>query len=80
MQWINQTNTMLIIGTSGVVHPVASLPLFAKKNGAILLEFNIEETPLTAISNHSFFGPCETILPEFSDVLIKKFNSRQKND
>ncbi len=80
IQWIDQANTILIVGTSGVVHPVASLPWLAKKNDAVLLEFNIEETPLTAISDHSFFGPCETILPEFTDLLIKKYIGGYKNN
>lgn len=78
IQWVEQANIMLIVGTSGVVHPVASLPFFAKKNGAVLLEFNIEETPLTAISDYTLFGPCEKLLPEFSEVLIKKYISGNK--
>ena len=32
------------IGTSGVVYPVASLPVFAKANGALMIEINPVET------------------------------------
>ncbi|MBY9002283.1 MAG: NAD-dependent deacylase [Candidatus Heimdallarchaeota archaeon] len=78
VEWVNQANILLIIGTSGVVHPVASLPWAAKKNGAKLVEFNIEETPLTSLSDYSLFGPCEQILPEFSETLIKKYAERYK--
>lgn len=35
--------TMLVIGTSAVVQPAASLPSLAKQNGAILIEVNPEK-------------------------------------
>lgn len=39
---------MLIIGTSGVVQPAASLPLVAKESGATIVEINTEPSALTA--------------------------------
>ncbi len=38
---------MLIIGTSGLVHPAASLPLLGQENGARLIEINPQRTALT---------------------------------
>lgn len=38
----------LSIGTSGLVHPAAALPLVARDHGACLVEINPSETPLTA--------------------------------
>lgn len=35
--------TMLLIGTSAIVQPVASLPYLAKQNGAQIIEINIEK-------------------------------------
>lgn len=35
-------DVMLLIGTSAVVYPAASLPLIAKRNGAKVIEINIE--------------------------------------
>ena len=35
---------MLLIGTSAVVYPAASLPILAKKRGAKLIEINIESS------------------------------------
>ncbi len=44
---------MLVIGTSAVVQPAASLPLLAKNKGAKIIEVNPEETPLTSIADWS---------------------------
>ena len=74
LEWSTQANVLLIIGTSGVVQPVASLPWYAKQNNALLIEFNVEETPLTSICDFSVFGPCEETLPKFTEKLIKKLN------
>lgn len=38
----------LVIGTSGVVQPAASLALLAQDAGAVVIEINLEPTPLTA--------------------------------
>ena len=35
---------MLLIGTSAVVYPAASLPYLAKQNGAQIIEINLEES------------------------------------
>jgi|GEM_PF-5008377 len=40
---------MLIVGTSGEVAPVSTLPELAKANGARLVEINPAETSLTAL-------------------------------
>ena len=37
----------MVIGTSALVHPAASLPLIAKQNGARLVEINPDPTPLS---------------------------------
>ncbi|NPA16048.1 MAG: NAD-dependent deacylase [Deferribacteres bacterium] len=44
---------MLVIGTSGVVQPAASLPLIAKNAGAKVAEVNPESTPITSIADWS---------------------------
>jgi NAD-dependent deacetylase len=43
----------LIIGTSGVVEPAASLARLAKQQGAFVIEINPAETPLSLIANLS---------------------------
>ena len=44
---------MLVIGTSAVVQPAASLPLIAKNKGAKVIEVNPEITPISAIVDWS---------------------------
>jgi NAD-dependent deacetylase len=38
---------MLVVGTSAVVQPVASMPVIAKNSGAKIIEINMETTALT---------------------------------
>ncbi len=51
------------IGTSGIVQPAASLPYAAKRNGAVIIEINLEETPLTPRVDFAFRGKAGEILP-----------------
>ncbi len=44
-----QADIFFVVGTSGVVQPAASLPYMAKENGALLVEINIERTPISSI-------------------------------
>ena len=71
IEWVLKANIMLVIGTSGVIAPVSSLPLFAKKNNAKIIEFNIEKTPISSISDYTILGLCEKTLPEFSQKIIE---------
>ena len=52
------------IGTSGLVQPAASLALLAKQRGAIVVEVNAEETPLTASADYFLQGKSGQVLPE----------------
>ena len=52
------------IGTSGLVEPAASLARLAGQSGAIVVEVNPEETPLTAVVDHFLQGKSGEILPE----------------
>ena len=40
---------MLVLGTSAVVQPAASMPILAKEAGAVVIEINPESTPLTGV-------------------------------
>lgn len=51
------------IGTSAVVYPAAMLPVAAKRMGALLIEINPEQTPLTASADYYFAGASGEILP-----------------
>jgi len=52
------------VGTSGLVQPAAALPFLAKQNGAVIVEINTEETPLTPSADYFFLGKSGEILPE----------------
>ncbi len=40
-------DVFIVVGTSGVVQPAASIPLIAKRKGALLIEVNPDETPIS---------------------------------
>ncbi len=52
------------VGTSGLVEPAASLPVAALQAGAIVVEVNPAETPLTPHAHFSLQGPAGQILPQ----------------
>jgi NAD-dependent deacetylase len=54
---------MLVVGTSGLVHPAASLPLYAVASGARTIEINPERTPLTPYLDLYLCGPAGEVLP-----------------
>jgi NAD-dependent deacetylase len=54
----------LVVGTSSLVHPAASVPSAALHAGASVVEINPEPTPLTAHATLSLRGTAGEILPE----------------
>ena len=60
------------IGTSAVVHPAASLPLLAKRNGAYLVEINVERTEISFISDEILLGKAGEVLPQLVELLETK--------
>jgi len=59
----SSTDLMLVIGTSGVVQPAASLAVRAKDGGALVVEINPEATPLSEVADVSFKGKAGEIAP-----------------
>jgi NAD-dependent deacetylase len=60
---------MLVIGTSALVHPAASLPLVALRNGAHLVEVNPAETPLSGHAHEVLRGRAAEVLPDWWETL-----------
>jgi NAD-dependent deacetylase len=58
-----------VIGTSGVVQPAASFPIIASRQGAFVVEINIEPTELTFVANEHFHGKSGEILPLIVDKI-----------
>jgi len=56
---------MLVIGTSMIVYPASALPLITLRKGAVVIEINPEETPLSSVAGTlSLRGTAGDILPE----------------
>ena len=54
----------LVVGTSAIVHPAASIPLMTVAAGGLVLEVNPEPTPLTPAARVSLRGPAGELLPK----------------
>jgi NAD-dependent deacetylase len=65
-------DVFLSVGTSSLVYPAAALPYEALENGAILVEVNPGETPLTQHADHALRGKAGEVLPE---LLRSSFSS-----
>ena len=59
----------LVVGTSAVVQPAASLPLLARRAGALLLEFTLQPTEISDFADHSFYGKAGETLPPFLELI-----------
>lgn len=52
------------IGTSALVYPAAELPYIASAQGRLVIEINLEPTPLSISAHYSLFGKAGEILPQ----------------
>ncbi len=67
-----RAQVFLSIGTSGLVHPAASLPLVAKQHGATLVEINPDRTPLSDIADYYFAAKSGELLPELVSLIKER--------
>lgn len=63
------TDLMLVVGTSGVTQPVASLPYYARERGATIVEVNPDRTPITFLAQWHLAGPSGAVLPRVIDAI-----------
>ncbi|MBD3348329.1 MAG: NAD-dependent protein deacylase [Candidatus Eisenbacteria bacterium] len=70
-------DAMLVVGTSAMVRPAASLPLIAKHNGAYVVEINVSLTPISVLIDASLVGRAGEILPELVDRLLDREGGRK---
>jgi NAD-dependent deacetylase len=56
-------DVMLVVGTSGLVHPAASLPRIARDAGAMVVEVNPEPSDLSSLATVVCRGPAGVVLP-----------------
>lgn len=67
-----ECDCMLVVGTSAVVQPAASLPLMAKREGAFVAEINYEPTALSSLVDVSLLGKAGEIMPKLLDATERK--------
>ncbi len=68
-------DTMIIVGTSLAVSPANLLPVYAKQNGATMIEVNIEKTQMSSQMDLSLQEPAAKALPEILDVILSGKNA-----
>jgi NAD-dependent deacetylase len=69
-QAATRCDVMLVVGTSAVVQPAASMPVTAKAHGAKVIEINPERTPLTGyVSDDLILGPGGEVMTLILDAM-----------
>ncbi|OIO57767.1 MAG: hypothetical protein COX57_13075 [Alphaproteobacteria bacterium CG_4_10_14_0_2_um_filter_63_37] len=66
---LHRADTVVVIGTSGVVYPVADFPRIAKQSGAFVIEINPEPTPLSPLCDLTLRGTAGAVLPELDRLV-----------
>lgn len=59
---------VLVVGTSSLVYPAASIPVVAARSGAWVVEINPERTSLSEIAHERFEGPAGVVLPRLLET------------
>lgn len=67
----SQCDLMIIAGTSLVVSPANTLPIYAKQNNAFLIEINPEETIMSSDMDFSIRNSSAISLPEIVSIFRK---------
>jgi NAD-dependent deacetylase len=67
---VEHCQVMLVIGTSALVQPAASMGLHARRSGAFVAEINLEPTPNSELSDMTVLGKAGVILPRLAATLV----------
>jgi NAD-dependent deacetylase len=62
-------DVMLVVGTSGIVQPAASLPAQAKHAGATVIEINAQPSLITPVADIFLEGPSGEVLPRLVNAV-----------
>lgn len=63
MTALESCDVMLVIGTSGVVWPAASFAEIARSSGAMVIEINLDHSPLSDLAEEVLLGRASEVLP-----------------
>lgn len=67
----------LLVGTSGIVYPAASIPGVAREHGAFVVEINPERTDLSHTMNETLLGPSGAVLPVLYSIMKEYHGHKQ---
>ena len=62
VETLAKADLIISIGTSGVVYPAADLPRIAVEAGAVAVEINLEDTPVSHLYQHRLRGKASEVL------------------
>jgi NAD-dependent deacetylase len=68
----SRADVMLVVGTSGVVYPAASIPMVAKRHGATIIEINPSTSGFSEIVDWRLEGTSATLLNKLVQM-VKEF-------
>ena len=63
VELVEQADLVLVVGTSGIVHPAAGLPALARGSGAVVVEVNPLETEVSDLAHHRWRETAALALP-----------------
>jgi NAD-dependent deacetylase len=63
---LGKCDLLVSVGTSGVVYPAADLPRIAVARGAVTVEINLEDTPVSPLYQHRLRGKASDLLAELA--------------
>ena len=69
---VGRCQAMLVVGTSSVVQPAASMAGWAKAQGALVIEINLEPTPLSEEADECLVGEAGEILPRLASAVAAR--------
>lgn len=69
MNAAHECDVFLVVGTSAVVHPAASLIPIARRKGASVIEVNLTPTEASVYADVGLYGPSGVMLPKLVERL-----------
>lgn len=67
---VEHADLLLVVGTSGLVHPAAGLPWQAKRRGAFVAEINPEATPISSFADAVWRSTAAAALPALVAAIV----------
>ena len=69
---VEAADLVLVVGTSGIVHPAAGLPALARAAGAVVVEVNPRETDVSDLAHHVWRETAALALPALAAALEER--------